>query len=142
MGTINEYRLDQEWNLVEICITGTLKWSGVCLLQVSILCIAVFLLTLGSLLTDIRFLSLASTFILTRISVVHHAALNCIRRVFAIIVTSFLFRVPITFTGICGIFISIVGFLSFTHYKTKRLRQPKPVSSLLPLSEHNREPER
>jgi hypothetical protein len=82
--------------------------------------------------------SLASTFILTRISVVHHAALNCIRRVFAIVVTSFLFRVPITFTGVCGILISIAGFLSFTHYKTKRLRQPKPVSSLLPVSEHDK----
>jgi drug/metabolite transporter (DMT)-like permease len=82
--------------------------------------------------------NLASTFILTRISVVHHAALNCIRRVFAIVVTSFLFRVPITFTGVCGILISIAGFLSFTHYKTKRLRQPKPVSSLLPVSEHDK----
>jgi drug/metabolite transporter (DMT)-like permease len=78
--------------------------------------------------------NLASTFILSRISVVHHAALNCLRRIFAIIVTSFVFVVPITFMGAFGIIISVVGFLSFTHYKIQRQRQPKPLSSLLPVS--------
>lgn len=78
--------------------------------------------------------NLASTFILSRISVVHHAALNCLRRIFAIIVTSVVFVVPITFMGAFGIIISVVGFLSFTHYKIQRQRQPKPLSSLLPVS--------
>jgi drug/metabolite transporter (DMT)-like permease len=78
--------------------------------------------------------NLASTFILSRISVVHHAALNCLRRIFAIIVTSVVFVVPITFMGAFGIIISVIGFLSFTHYKIQRQRQPKPLSSLLPVS--------
>jgi drug/metabolite transporter (DMT)-like permease len=82
--------------------------------------------------------NLASTFILTRISVVHHAALNCIRRIFAIIVTSIFFGVPITFVGAIGILCSISGFLGFTHYKIRRQSTPKPLSSLLPISaNHN-----
>jgi drug/metabolite transporter (DMT)-like permease len=89
-----------------------------------------------SLLNGFAFTSynLASTFILTRISVVHHAALNCLRRVFAILITSFYFVVPITFLGGVGIVLSTAGFLSFTHFKAQRQRQPKPVSSLLPIS--------
>jgi drug/metabolite transporter (DMT)-like permease len=67
--------------------------------------------------------NLASTFILSRISVVHHAALNCLRRIFAIIVTSVAFAVPITLLGAFGIIVSVVGFLSFTHYKLQRQRQ-------------------
>ena len=78
--------------------------------------------------------NLASTFILTRISVVHHAALNCLRRVFAIICTSLYFQNPLTLLGMCGIGLSTAGFLSFTHYKVQRQRQPKPLSSLLPVS--------
>ena len=78
--------------------------------------------------------NLASTFILSRISVVHHAALNCLRRVFAIICTSLYFKVPLTWLGMCGIGLSTAGFLSFTHYKVQRQRQPKPLSSLLPVS--------
>jgi len=78
--------------------------------------------------------NLASTFVLTRISVVHHAALNCIRRIFAIIVTSILFRIPLTLLGSFGIMVSFGGFLSFTHYKMKRQSQPKPISTLLPMS--------
>jgi len=79
--------------------------------------------------------NLASTYILTRISVVHHAALNCIRRVFAIIVTSIVFRVPITTLSAFGIAVSVGGFFSFSHFKMKRLRRPRPLSSLLPMSE-------
>ena len=78
--------------------------------------------------------NLASTYILSRISVVHHAALNCLRRVFAIICTSFYFQVALTWLGMMGIGLSTAGFLSFTHYKVKRQRQPKPLSSLLPVS--------
>ncbi|KAL7566495.1 hypothetical protein ACA910_000967 [Epithemia clementina (nom. ined.)] len=78
--------------------------------------------------------NLASTYILSRISVVHHAALNCVRRVFAIVITSLYFVVPITFLGSVGILVSFGGFMYFTHYKVQRQRQPKPLSSLLPVS--------
>jgi len=81
--------------------------------------------------------NLASTYILSRISVVHHAALNCIRRMFAIIVTSILFSVPITMLGGLGILLSFIGFMAFTHYKVQRQNTPKPISSLLPISAVN-----
>lgn len=86
--------------------------------------------------------NLASSYILSRISVVHHAALNCIRRVFAIIVTSVLFQIPITVTGAAGICLAVIGFMAYTHYKQKQQQsscQPLrhttlPLSSLLPVS--------
>jgi len=78
--------------------------------------------------------NLASTFTLSRISVVHHAALNCVRRIFAIVVTSIAFGVPITFVGAIGIFISFLSFLSYTRLKMKQKHRPRPVSSLLPMS--------
>lgn len=81
--------------------------------------------------------NLASTYILSRISVVHHAALNCLRRVFAVVVTSLLFQIPISLLGAIGIAVSVLGFMSFTHYKAQRQRQPKPLSSLLPTSAVN-----
>lgn len=78
--------------------------------------------------------NLASTYVLSRITVVHHAALNCVRRLFAIVVTSIIFSVPITLLGALGILVSFGGFMAFTHYKIQRQRQPKPLSSLLPVS--------
>jgi drug/metabolite transporter (DMT)-like permease len=84
--------------------------------------------------------NLASTFILSRISVVHHATLNCLRRVFAVVCTSIYFQVPLTLSGIFGIGLSTAGFLSFTHYKVQRQRQPKPLSSLLPVSLNQQSP--
>jgi Na+/melibiose symporter-like transporter len=62
--------------------------------------------------------SLASTYILTRISVVHHAALNCTRRIFAILCTSLLFHISISFRSGVGIVISFVSFMVFTYAKT------------------------
>jgi hypothetical protein len=53
-------------------------------------------------------------------SVVHHAALNCIRRIFAVVVTSIVFNIPNTFLGGCGITVSFGGFMAFTHHKSKR----------------------
>eukprot|EP00956_Cyclotella_meneghiniana_P024729 scaffold50084_cov67-Cyclotella_meneghiniana.AAC.5 len=64
--------------------------------------------------------NLASTYVLTRISVVHHAALNCIRRVFAVIVTSMVFGLSITALQVAGIATSVGGFFSFSHYKLKK----------------------
>jgi drug/metabolite transporter (DMT)-like permease len=73
--------------------------------------------------------NLASTWILSRISVVHHAALNCIRRVFAVIVTSIYFGIPITFTGAAGIMLAVVGFMAYTHYKVLQQQQQQSTSS-------------
>lgn len=78
--------------------------------------------------------SLASTFVLTRISVVHHAVLNCVRRIFAVVVTSIIFGVPMTIVGALGVLTSVSGFLSFTHFKQQRKLKPKPISTLLPMS--------
>ena len=64
--------------------------------------------------------NLASTYVLTRVSVVHHAALNCIRRVFAIVVTSIVFGLKITALQVVGIATSVGGFFAFSHYKLKR----------------------
>ena len=78
---------------------------------------------------------MASTYLLSRISVVHHAALNCIRRIFAIVVTSIVFGNSITFLGVLGIAVSFAGFMTFTYAKAAKKQQPKPISSLLPLAE-------
>lgn len=70
--------------------------------------------------------NLSSTTILTRISVVHHAALNCIRRVFAIVVTSIVFKLHITSLQIGGITVSVSAFFSYIHFKSKKsLRQSR-----------------
>ena len=78
--------------------------------------------------------NLASTFILSRISVVHHAALNCVRRIFAIIVTSILFQIPITWMGAVGIGLSVLGFMGFTHFKVNKQKKPRHSTSLLPVN--------
>ena len=72
--------------------------------------------------------SLASTYLLTRISVVHHAALNCTRRIFAIVVTSMIFGIPISFVSALGIALSFISFMMFTTAKaakTKKARNQK-----------------
>jgi len=78
--------------------------------------------------------NLASTYVLSRISVVHHAALNCIRRLFAIVVTSIAFGVPITLLSAIGILVSISGFASFTHFKLEKTKRTKRSTSYLPLN--------
>ncbi|KAL3775123.1 hypothetical protein ACHAWO_001946 [Cyclotella atomus] len=69
--------------------------------------------------------NLASTYVLTRITVVHHAALNCIRRVFAVVVTSVVFGLSINALQLLGIATSVGGFFSFSHYKFKKGRKEK-----------------
>mmetsp|Transcript_26016 Transcript_26016/g.51812 ORF Transcript_26016/g.51812 Transcript_26016/m.51812 type:complete len:655 (+) Transcript_26016:27-1991(+) len=71
--------------------------------------------------------NLASTYILTRISVVHHAALNCIRRVFAIVMTSIVFGLTITFLQGVGIAISVGAFFAYSYFKMKRGRKEKKM---------------
>jgi len=80
--------------------------------------------------------NLASTYILSRISVVHHAALNCVRRVFAIVVTSLLFGIPITTLGAVGIGLAVTGFMLYTHYKI----QQQNTNKLMRLSGHQPHP--
>ena len=72
--------------------------------------------------------NLASTYILSRISVVHHAALNCIRRVFAIVITSILFQIPMNLMGAIGIALAVTGFMAYTH--SKATTTMKPASEL------------
>jgi len=69
--------------------------------------------------------NLASTYLLTRISVVHHAALNCTRRIFAIVCTGLLFRIPISVESTVGIGISFCSFLVFTWAKSKKNNRAK-----------------
>ena len=61
-----------------------------------------------------------------------HAALNCIRRLFAIVVTSIVFSVPITMVSGFGIFVSIGGFLSYTKFKAGRKENMLAPKSILP----------
>ena len=69
--------------------------------------------------------NLSSTYVLTRISVVHHAALNCIRRVFAIIVTSLIFGLSITILQVGGIACAVAGFFCYVHFKMKKETKDK-----------------
>ena len=80
-----------------------------------------------SLINGLAFTSynLASTYVLTRISVVHHAALNCIRRVFAIIVTSLIFGLSITILQLGGIGLAVAAFFSYIHFKMKKETKDK-----------------
>lgn len=67
--------------------------------------------------------NLASTYVLTKISVVHHAALNCIRRVFAIVVTSIIFGLTITVLQLAGIGMAVAGFFAYIHFKMMKERK-------------------
>eukprot|EP00934_Nitzschia_sp_Nitz4_P002516 Nitzschia sp. Nitz4//scaffold49_size126201//147//2059//NITZ4_003625-RA/size126201-snap-gene-0.48-mRNA-1//1//CDS//3329553098//2506//frame0 len=77
--------------------------------------------------------NLASTYLLSRISVVHHAALNCIRRIFAILMTSLIFQVPMTLLGGFGIVVSFGSFVMFSKAKAAKATAPKKGEGPLPL---------
>ncbi|GMI16233.1 hypothetical protein TrLO_g2389 [Triparma laevis f. longispina] len=87
----------------------------------------------------------ASTVMLSRLSLVHHAALNCARRLFAIVVTSIYFRVPFTTSGVLGVTLTLLGFGIYSNLKARRkLRGLKDVvhgGQNLPTSESGK-PER
>ena len=123
------YSFDTLEQIAEVSRRAGLLQSGILLRYLGV-----------SLLNGMAFTSynLASTYVLSRISVVHHAALNCIRRLFAIIVTSIAFRVPITLLSALGILVSIGGFACFTYFKQHKARLAKRSASYLPLnSAHN-----
>ncbi len=67
--------------------------------------------------------NLASTYVLTKISVVHHAALNCTRRVFAIVMTSTIFGLTITSLQLTGIGMAVAGFFSYIYFKMMKERK-------------------
>ena len=69
--------------------------------------------------------NLASTYLLTRISVVQHAALNCTRRIVAIVLTGFLFHIPFTPPLLGGITLSFLSFLLYTYAKTTKTTTTK-----------------
>jgi len=75
-----------------------------------------------SILNGVAFASynFASTSVLQRLSVVQHASLNSLRRVFAIVVTSFFFNVTLTTQKIIGILISVVGFALYCVLRERR----------------------
>jgi len=77
--------------------------------------------------------NLASTSILQRLSVVHHAALNSLRRIFAIVVTSLFFQISLTFVKVLGIVVSLVGFIMYKLLREKRGKSgSKRYTGLLP----------
>ena len=63
---------------------------------------------------------MASTCILSRVSLLEHAAINCGRRLFAVTVTSIFFRNKVTVMKIVGAGLTIGGFAVFSWLKEKR----------------------
>ena len=61
--------------------------------------------------------SLASCYVLSKVSVVQHTGLNCVRRICAIVLTSIAFGVPITSMESFGIVLCFTGFTCFTYYR-------------------------
>jgi hypothetical protein len=76
--------------------------------------------------------NLASTFVLKRISVVLHAALMCIRRIFANIVPPIASSIPITFLGALGILVSVPGFWPLLTTKGSDSNSPNPLVHCCP----------
>ena len=62
----------------------------------------------------------ASTTVLTEVSMIEHAALNAMRRLFAICATSVIFGTTISREGVCGILLTLVGFLLFVKFKSAK----------------------
>ena len=66
--------------------------------------------------------SLASTYILSKLTVLHHSSLNCLRRMVAILATSLFFHKPMSFEARAGLMTSFFGFSSFTYHRAHRNR--------------------
>jgi len=69
-------------------------------------------------------ISLASTYVLSKLTVLHHSSLNCLRRMMAILATSLFFRKPMSFEAAAGLMTSFLGFASFTYNRAQRHRSP------------------
>lgn len=57
--------------------------------------------------------NIVSFMVLNRSNIVTHAVLNCFRRVFIIICTSYYFDVPLTYSNLMGVGIAVVGVIMF-----------------------------
>jgi drug/metabolite transporter (DMT)-like permease len=76
--------------------------------------------------------SLASCYVLSKLSVVQHTGLGCLRRMFAILFTSLVFGVPITPLGALGIVLCFCGFCSFSHFRYMASSSLKPQMTSTP----------
>jgi hypothetical protein len=66
---------------------------------------------------------LASTYVLSKLTVLHHSSLNCLRRMFCILATSLYFHHPMNVTAVSGLMTSFFGFTAFTWSRNKRLKR-------------------
>lgn len=74
--------------------------------------------------------NLAGCYVLSKVSVLHYAALSCLRRMFAIVASCVVFSVPITIAGACGIITSFCGFCGFSYHRSvRRRKEDKKTSS-------------
>ncbi|GKY92271.1 hypothetical protein MPSEU_000198200 [Mayamaea pseudoterrestris] len=67
--------------------------------------------------------NLASTYVLSRLSVLQHSTLGCLRRMFVAIGACLFFGVQLEFFGIVGLLTSFGGFCGFTFYRAQRMRR-------------------
>lgn len=67
--------------------------------------------------------SLASTYVLSKLTVLHHSTLGCVRRMFIVIGTCIFFGVPMTAVGAIGLVTCFGGFCGFTFFRAQRKRR-------------------
>jgi hypothetical protein len=67
--------------------------------------------------------SLASTYVLSRLTVLHHSTLGCLRRMFVVVGTCAFFGVPMSVGGVIGLLTSFGGFVGFTFFRALRKRR-------------------
>ncbi|GMI21984.1 hypothetical protein TeGR_g6193 [Tetraparma gracilis] len=73
--------------------------------------------------------NLASTVVLSRVSLIHHAALNCLRRLFSIVVTSVFFEIQITLGIVAGVTLTLAGFACFSASKSSKRTREEEASA-------------
>ena len=61
--------------------------------------------------------NLTSFLVLARTNLVTHAVLNCFRRVFIIVFTSYFFAQPISGFNLAGVALAVLGVLLFAHFR-------------------------
>jgi hypothetical protein len=69
---------------------------------------------------DYTRLSLTSCYVLSKLTVLHHSSLNCLRRIVAILVTSLYFQKSMSTEAILGLLTSFLGFAAFIFYRHQR----------------------
>ena len=74
-------------------------------------------------------ISLASCYVLSKLTVLHHSSLNCLRRMIAILATSIYFHKGLSVESIIGLFTSFTAFISFTYFRNQRVQNIKVKDS-------------